>query len=174
MRLFGTTSFNLYFYTVKTIAILLLPVFLNAQGAFSPRTLDIEPTREKYNWKRAILPASLCFVAGAAWGTNQTLVHHNAEFFRVFPNANPRFWGPDSWRNKYTNFNPENGRTVVPVWFTDGQHLTASATQVLVFGAGVSIGIGRPRKWWHYAADAGISFAAYSLGNCLTYNVIFR
>ena len=127
-----------------------------------------------YNWKRAILPASLSFAAGAAWGTNQVLEHRNAAFFRVFPDANVRFWGPDSWRNKYNNFNQENGRNKTPIWITDGKHLTASANQVLLFGAGVCIGIGEKRKWWHYVADAGISFAAYSVGNVLTYNIIFK
>ena len=144
---------------MKTFLFLLFPAMLTAQT---------------YNWKRVILPASLSFAAGAAWGTNQTLVHHNAAFFRAFPGANRRFWGVDSWKNKYNDFDPAKGRNAVPIWFTDGQHLTASTTQVLVFGAGLSIGIGEKRKWWHYAADAGISFVAYSAGNALTYNVVFR
>lgn len=129
---------------------------------------------QKYEWKRAILPASLSFAAGAAWGTNQTLEHRNAAFFRVFPNASERFWGVDSWRNKYNGFNPENGRNKTPIWFTDGKHLSASFTQVCLFGAGLSIGIGEKRPFWHYLADAGISFVAYSAGNWLTYNQIFK
>lgn len=136
--------------------------------------LSIEASGQAYNWKRAIAPASLSFVSGAAWGLHETLQHHNARFFKVFPNADKRFWGPDSWRNKYNGFNPENGRNGKPVWITDGKHLTATINQTTMFGAGVCIGIGRKRKWWHYAADAGISFAAYSLGNVLTYNVVFR
>lgn len=158
---------------IKTLLLMLLPLQLFGQEVFNPRTLQTEPTRERYNWKRAILPASLCFVAGASWGTNQTLQHHNAEFFRVFPGANRRFWGPDSWKNKYNDFDPAQGRNKTPIWITDGKHLTASVNQVLVFGAGLSIGIGEKRKWWHYAADVGISFAAYSLGNVLAYNVTF-
>ena len=134
----------------------------------------IEMSAQGYSLKRAILPASLSFAGGAAWGLNQTLEHQNAAFFRVFPDANKQFWGPDSWRNKYNGFNPENGRNSTPIWITDGKHLTASGTQVFVFAAGVSIGIGEKRKWWHYAADAGISFVAYSAGNWLTYNAIFR
>lgn len=128
----------------------------------------------KYSLKRAILPASLSFAAGAAWGTNQTLQHQNAEFFKVFPNASKKFWGADSWKNKYNDFDPANGRNGTPIWFTDGKHLTASFTQVCLFGAGVSIGIGEKRPFWHYLADAGISFVAYSAGNWLTYNQIFK
>lgn len=145
---------------MKVLFLTLIVANLNAQGG--------------YNWKRAILPASLSFAAGAAWGTNQVLEHRNAAFFRVFPGASRKFWGPDSWRNKYRDFNPENGRNSTPIWITDGKHLTASANQVLVFGAGLCIGIGEKRKWWHYVADAGISFAAYSVGNVLTYNIIFK
>ena len=156
------------------ILLLLLSTGATAQGVFNPRTLQTEPMREKYNWKHAILPASLSFAAGAVWGTNQTLVHHNAAFFRVFPGASRKFWGADSWRNKYLGGKPEAGRNNMPIWFTDGQHLTASTTQVLLFGAGVTVAIGEKRKWWHYVADAGISFAAYSAGNYLTYNLIFR
>lgn len=144
---------------MKTIFLIFLPLFCFAQ---------------KYQWKRAILPASLSFAAGATWGTNQTLEHKNAAFFRVFPDANKKFWGVDSWKNKYHNFNPENGRNGTPIWFTDGKHLTASATQVLVFASGLTIGIGEKRKWWHYVADVGISFLAYSAGNWLTYNCIFK
>lgn len=144
---------------MKPIIFIILPLLTNAQA---------------YNWKRAILPASLSFASGASWGLNQTLEHHNDRFFRLFPNASKRFWGPESWKNKYNGFNPENGRNGTLIWFTDGKHLTASANQVFAFGAGVSIGIGQRRKWWHYALDAGLSFAAYSAGNVLFYNVLFR
>lgn len=151
-----------------------LAIACNAQGVFNPRTLQVEQPRQKYNWKHAIAPASLAFVSGAAWGLNQTLEHHNDRFFKVFPNASKRFWGPESWKNKYSDFDPANGRNRVPIWFTDGKHLTATIAQTTIFGAGVTIGIGQKRKWWHYVADAGISFAAYSAGNFLTYNLIFR
>lgn len=144
---------------MKPILFLILPMLCQAQA---------------YNWKRAIAPASLSFVSGASWGLNQTLEHHNDRFFHVFPNANKRFWGPDSWKNKYNGFNPENGRNGKVIWLTDGKHLTASVNQICAFGAGVTIGIGARRKWWHYALDAGLSFAAYSAGNVLVYNVVFR
>lgn len=45
-------------------------------------------------------------------------------------------------------------------------------------GIGLSFGlqyrIGERRKWWHYAADAGICFAAYSIGFHGVYSVAFR
>lgn len=159
---------------MKNVFILLLfPLFCTAQDVFNPRTLQTEKGMKTYRWKRAILPASLSFASGAAWGLNQTLEHRNARFFHVFPNANHRFWGVDSWKNKYHNFDPAQGRNCVPVWFTDGKHLTASVTQTTMFAAGFCVAFGEKRKWWHYAADVGISFAAYSVGNALTYNLIF-
>jgi hypothetical protein len=97
-------------------------------------------------------------------GNKPNLRTPQRRIFQGVSGANKRFWGPDSWKNKYNDFDPVNGRNGTPIWFTDGKHLTASATQVLVFGAGLSIGIGERRKWWMYAADIGISFAAYSFG----------
>ncbi len=132
-----------------------------------------QPT-EKYNYRRAIAPASLAFVSGASWGVNQTLAHHNDRLFRAFPKASREFWGADSWKNKYWGFQPDNGRNDTPIWFTDGRHLTASLNQTLIFGAGICIPIGKKRPLWHYAADIGITSAAYALGNAFTYNGIFH
>lgn len=130
--------------------------------------------KQKYNWKRAALSGTAGFTAGAAWGLNQVLSHHNQKFMDKFPRANQRFWGPESWRNKYWQFDPEKGRNTTPIWFTDGLHLTASTTQVAAFGCGVVIVAGKRRPWWHYVLDAGICFAGYSAGNFLTYDLIKR
>lgn len=43
-----------------------------------------------------------------------------------------------------------------------------------LFGAGVSIAIGKRRKWWRYAVDDGTAMAAYSASNFLTYNILYR
>ena len=130
---------------------------------------------QKYEWKRAIVPASLSFTSGAAWGVNQVNAQHSEQMFAKYPGLSRKWWGPDSWKNKYVDFNPENGRNAVPIWFTDAQHFTASMTQITIAGAGVSVPLCRQRgKGWHYALDAGISFASYSLGNYLTYNIIMR
>ena len=138
--------------------------------AIKPATTE----RLKYDYRRAIAPASLAFVSGAAWGVNQTIAHHNARFFRAFPKSNERFWGVESWKNKYHQFDPAQGRNDTPIWFTDGRHLTASLNQTLIFGAGICIPIGKKRPLWHYAADIGITSAAYTLGNAFTYNLVFH
>lgn len=113
------------------------------------------------------MPASLCFVAGASWGLHETLMHHNAAFFRVFPGASRRYWGPQSWQNKYED------AWYVPVQVSDGKHLTATAHHIALFAAGVTISIGERRPVWHYLADAGLSLASYSLGNTIVYDWIF-
>lgn len=141
-------------------------------GCAAPKSA--EQTTAKYNCRNAIAPASLAFVSGTSWGVNQTLAHHNARLFRAFPKSSPEFWGPDSWKNKYWQFDPEQGRNSAPIWLTDGLHLPASINQTLLFGAGATVALGQKRKWWHCAADIGITSAAYTAGNALTYNLIFR
>ena len=147
---------RLYIALVAIVA-LFLAFSCNAQG-YRPR----------------IAPLALSFAAGAAWGLHEKTAHHWTEFHARFPSANPGFWNPAvSWRNKYRNGEPEQGRNNTPIWATDAKHMLSSGNQVLIFAAGATITIGKKRKWWHYAADAGISFAAYTIGNRITYKWIY-
>lgn len=156
-------------------ALLLLLASCSTPKVVEPVFGIAKPDRPKYDYRRAILPASLAYASGASWGINQTLAHHNSRFFRAFPNASQRYWGPESWKNKYWQFDPEQGRNSTPIWFTDGQHLTASLNQTLLFGAGISITLRHDcPPWWHYLLDIGITSAAYTLGNATTYNLIFH
>ncbi|MCA0235458.1 MAG: hypothetical protein LCH81_03660 [Bacteroidetes bacterium] len=128
-----------------------------------------------YRPKKNLIPATLlAFGSGAAWGTHEVLMHHNERFFKVFPDANRRFWGPESWKNKYWGFDPKNGRNRTPIYFTDAKHLLASTTQVFGFSAGALITIGEDRPVLHYVFDAGLSFLGYTAGNVITYNLLFR
>lgn len=122
---------------------------------------------QRYDMRRAIAPACLSFVAGASWGLHETVVHHNARFFEVFPNASKRYWGAESWRNKYSD------PWYVPVQVSDGKHLTATVHHVALFSAGVTITLGEKRPVKHYLLDAGASLIAYSLGNWLVWGVAF-
>jgi len=125
-------------------------------------------------YRPRIAPLALSFAAGAAWGIHEKTAHHWPKFKERFPGANPQWWNPaESWRNKYRGGQVEQGRNDVPIWVTDAAHLTATTNQALIFGAGAAITIGEKRKWWHYAADAGLSFLAYSIGNELTFNWIY-
>lgn len=126
--------------------------------------------KKKVSPIRIGLQIGLPFVAGALWGLHETLQHHWAYFAEKHPGANPQWWNPaESWRNKYRNRDPEQGRTIWPVQLTDAKHLLVLGHNATLFGAGVSIGFGRPRKWWGYAIDVGVSLLSYSAGNYLTY-----
>jgi hypothetical protein len=122
---------------------------------------------QRYSLRRAAPALALSFTAGAAWGTHEVLMHRYPDFKAVFPGANDQWWNPKiSWQNKHTND--------VPVWFTDAKHTLATYNQAALFGAGVCIAIGQKRPLRHYLIDAGLSLGAYSLGNLLTYDVVFR
>lgn len=148
----------------------------------------VEAQRPRYNFKRAIVPASLSFVSGASWGIHEVTAHHFSSVQAKHPRINPQFWNPaESWKNKYINGDPEQGRTrfagiIIPAHVTDAKHIFASVNQITAVGAGGAIGfsigidIGRNkdkkqrRPFWHYGLDAVISFAAYSAGNALFYS----
>lgn len=145
---------------------------------YTPYTPIVKPlpkNRPKKHSLRLLLATGLSFVAGASWGLHETLQHHWPAFKRKHPGANEQWWNPsESWRNKYRSRDPDQGRTGIPVQFTDAKHLLVLGHNATLFGAGVCIGIGKPRKWWRCALDAGASLVAYSAGNYLTYNILYR
>ena len=119
------------------------------------------------------------FASGAAWGLHEKTAHHWGTFQKRFPNANPLVWNPDeSWRAKYVNHDPEQGRVKwgpfnKPVQLTDAKHALATITQAGMLSAGVCVTIGEKRPWWHYALDLTIVSAARSSGNFLTFNALY-
>ena len=151
-------------------------------------SLTASAQRQRYNFKRAIAPAALSFVSGASWGLHEVTAHHFSSVKAKHPGINERFWNPaESWKNKYVNGDPEQGRTrfagiIIPAHVTDAKHILASVNQITAAGAGATIGfsigidIGRNkdkkqrRPLWHYSIDAAISFAAYSAGNAIFYS----
>ena len=137
-------------------------------------------TGQSYNWKHAILPAGLSFVSGASSGLHETILHHYPQFKSKFPEANDQYWNPDiSWKNKYANGNNADGpkfpgSTTVFVFTTDAYHFTNSIHRWTLFSAGLTIGIGEKRPWWHYAIDTAVSFVSYSIGFHAVYSVYFK
>lgn len=134
--------------------------------------INTSPHSPKYSLKRAILPASLAFAAGASWGFHETSVNWPD---RIPDSWNQQFWdGRISWRNKYKNGDtwqfPEKlepkfwGSTTFLAWTTDSKHLFALTHRWSQLGAGVAIGVGKKRPWWHYGLDVAISAAAYTAG----------
>ena len=135
---------------------------------------------QKYNYRKAVAPASFALVSGAAYGFHETSVHHPDRYPAGW-NAN--FWDNRiSWRNKYYQNDPANGAkylgsTTFLAWTTDSKHLFGTVHRVTLFGAGVSAGIvynrGERRKWWHYAVDAAITYAAFTVGFHSIYSLAF-
>lgn len=120
---------------------------------------------QKYNWKRALVPAGLSGLSGAAWAFHETSVHHPDRFPESWDR---QFWdGRVSWRNKYRGGSPENGEaflgsTTFLAWTTDSKHLMGTIHRGALFAAGVTISIGEQRPAWHYLVDLGVSFVAFS------------
>jgi len=132
--------------------------------------------QNKYNWKRGALTAGFGFIGGAAMGVHETSVHKPWNFPDKW---NPQYWDASkSWTNKYQNGDPEQGpkfplSTTALVWTTDAKHMSATVHRAAILGAGITIGFGDKRPWWHYAIDTALGFAAYSTAFHMgyTYNV---
>lgn len=146
----------------------------------TPKRATLDTGREfntSYRWQRAIVPVLFSGMSGAAYGVHETVVHHPD---RIPDSWSAQFWDNRvSWRNKYKYGNPQHGpaypgSTTLFVWTTDAKHLFGSLHRSTLFGAGICIGIGTRRPVWHYVADAGISFLAFTAGFHGSYSLIFR
>ncbi len=163
------------------------PVYKNAEIQL------IAPVKYKYthNWKADIAPGVLSLISGGSWGVNQVNKNHPEQMFAKRPWLSRKTWGPDSWKNKYVNFDPDQGRNNRLIFLTDADHFTGSLTQWSIYSAGVTNGscftIGAmkgkykgagKKKILYVAADIaislGVNVASYSLGNIITYNLIMR
>lgn len=128
-------------------------------------------------WRPHYTGAALACVSGAAWGVHETSVHHPDRF----PSSwNKQFWdNRESWRNKYRDGDPSKGpaypgSTTVLAWTTDAKHLFGTVHRTSLYASAVVITIGRRRPVAHYLLDAGLSFAAFSLGFHGIYSLAFR
>lgn len=117
-----------------------------------------------------LVPASLAAVSGGAHAFNQVITHHYDDFRRVYPNADHQFFDPSiSWKNKYYGRDPLQGRTRLPVQFSDAMHLSSSISHTSMLGCGVSIGLQKPPSVLAVARSLLISFVCYSAVNDLVW-----
>lgn len=181
------------------LPLFLFPVFMSAQyGATQPYeysitrpgapTRDYQPegriirnpraTIEIYDElgllsKRTILLSGISFASGLMYGIHETVVHKP---FRIPDGWNRQWWDSrQSWRNKYKEGDPSQGRAFIGstgalVWTTDAKHLFGAGYRLTMFGAGLTVAIGERRKFKEYFRDALISSAAFQVGFHLSYN----
>lgn len=158
-------------------AILLLALILLA-GCSRQRYSDLPKGTDfgAYRPMRALAPAAMAAVSGAAWGVHETVVHHPS---RLPAGWNRQWWdGRESWRNKYRHGDPDAGpayfgSTTFLAWTTDAKHLFGTVHRVTLFGSALIIGLGQRRPVWHYLLDAGVSFVVFTVGFHTTYSILF-
>ncbi len=112
-----------------------------------------------------ILSFVAVFLAGFM---NSSMDKCGSHFYRsIFQKLNPKYWGPDSWRNKYVDGDDKKGRRkwhgiVIPVQLTDWWHLAkalmvlfnaiglvlACLSNVLVLSSILSIILSLIGYWW--------------------------
>lgn len=136
--------------------------------------IKLQPQKWKINGNRW-LTGGLIFVAGAGKGFNETLLFHWKEFYRQFPNVNPKWFNPAiSWRNKYKNHDPKAGAkfplsTSVLVMLTDQYHLNSFINRT-AWATTVAIKIGEGKKpFKHYLLDFLYYTICHQAGFALTY-----
>ena len=132
-----------------------------------------------FNTNAIPLKLGLMFISGAADGMTQVIAFHPDRFFAHHPNANRQFWDNSiSWRNKYRNGDPEQGRAFVGsttwlAWTTDAYHLFRTTSRLTaVAGLTIPLYKGSGKKLKHYAAEIGLSGLAWSAGFHTTYTLL--
>ena len=121
-----------------------------------------------------ILFLSLAAITNAGM---DTLVHHYSNSFAVHYKLDRQFWDPSiSWKNKYANENPEEGRTKInlllfkidkPVIFTDGWHMLKAIMLAFIFLSSV---IWIPVNWWQKL----LIFIGLTLLWSVVFGIIYR
>lgn len=122
---------------------------------------------------------SLCAAGGIADGLLEGYLHDGrTSFERKYGASKTGFWGSESWRMVYKLGDPEKGfKTPLHGWAgaMDFYHITDDSRKVGYLTGGITLGIGGAKvnqKWWHYAVDFGVSFAASAISKSAAYYYI--
>jgi len=154
--------------------------------SYRERKVEVNKT---FNLNKEIPSMALLFISGAADGFGDVLQFHYREFEQVFPNANEQWFNPElSWRNKYKNGDPSQGRRYpgsisVFVAGTDAWHAT-KLTRLTTLTASLAIapvqvvdptssGYKRHKGLKKFLTKIFAYSASYHLGQFLVYDVIF-
>lgn len=146
---------------------------------FIPLSSFCQDSKYVFKLKEHIAPATGMFVAGMADGFRDACLFHNDRVLARIKGGE-RFFGPESWRNKYKNGDPLQGERFwgSSRWFaftTDAPHLLKFIDNFFTVGA-ISFKLvkGERRKWYIYIAEAAAYWLCNRLGFVLSYNVIFK
>jgi len=158
-------------------SVVLAFVFLaNAVASYSQISADEKKQRKKRMTNYAVT-GSMVFVAGAADGINQALLHKYGGIKKAFPHLNDHYWWPvKSAYNKYKNGDPAQGAKFPGsctwlVFTTDGYHLTRFVDHLFMSGAvAFKIAGHEKKKWYFYLLEAAGYWVVNRAGFCLTYN----
>jgi hypothetical protein len=108
----------------------------------------------------------LVLLAGCAEGAADGLAFHN--------HSTNKFWGENSWTNKYKDHNPSKGKTFIGKYFvflTDGWHLLKLINHLCMFSAiGVSALVPAPSHWYEYVLIGVGCWGLRGLGFTIVYN----
>lgn len=149
----------------------------SAQKATVKQYLTVAST---YKITRTKIAAwSLCAVGGIADGLLEGYLHDGRTSFERKWNANKTgFFGSESWRMVYKLGDPEKGfKTPLHGWAgaLDFYHIADDTRKIGYVTGGIILGIGGAKtntKWWHYAVDFGVSFAASAISKSAAYYYI--
>lgn len=104
--------------------------------------------------------------AGACHGIDQTLTYHQYKFNAKFPGlANKPFWNNQQLWDK---------TPVILGYRPNAKHIAATGTQALCLGSGIVLVLGKKKKVKYILYDLVLGFAGYSLGNYITYDLMFK
>lgn len=118
---------------------------------------------------------SAMFIAGATRGLHETILNHYSYFKREYPNTNDQWWDPQiSWKNKYTNYDVNQGRNKVPIFLTDAYHLTNAIEKYLTISGSMVLVIGEKHKPIWYFKKFLLGCISYQAGFTSTYSIKFH
>lgn len=151
----------------------------NEYRDFIPQFPTDAPNKNAYKvTRKKIIGWSLVAVGGASDGLLEGYLHDGRTSFERKWNASKTgFWGSESWRSVYKDGEPSNGfKTPIRGWFgaKDFYHIADDTRKIGYITGGITLGIGTKvnTKWWHYAADFGISFVTSALSKSAAYYYI--
>ena len=127
------------------------------------------PNAERRNLKLFAAGTALSFVSGFSYGAREVVQHKP---WRIPSDWNQQWWNTEkSWTNKYFQNSVSEGRTRVPVMFTDAYHLSGTIHRWSAAGAGICIGANTNnwKSWKHLALNVLWNCLAFQAGFTMTY-----